>query len=77
MAKQLHYGTTAKVFHWLIVALLSVQYPLGWFMPEIHRGAKPSDGLCSLWSAPMWRPRWRTRSSFATGSCSGCCRRTP
>jgi len=45
MAKQLHYGTTAKVFHWLIVALLSVQYPLGWFMPEIHRGAKPSDAL--------------------------------
>ncbi len=45
MAKQLHYGTTAKVFHWLIVALLSVQYPLGWLMPEIHRGAKPSDAL--------------------------------
>jgi cytochrome b561 len=45
MTKQLHYGTTAKVFHWLIVALLCVQYPLGWFMPEIHRGAKPSDAL--------------------------------
>jgi cytochrome b561 len=45
MAKQLHYGTTAKVFHWLIVALLSVQYPLGWFMPEVHRGMKPSDAL--------------------------------
>ncbi len=34
---------TAKVFHWLIVALLSVQYPLGWFMPEIRRGMKPGD----------------------------------
>jgi hypothetical protein len=25
MAKQLHYGTTAKVLHWLIVALLMVE----------------------------------------------------
>jgi cytochrome b561 len=45
MAKQLHYGTTAKVFHWLIVALLMVQYPLGWFMPDIHRGMKPGDAM--------------------------------
>jgi cytochrome b561 len=33
MARQLNYGTTAKVFHWLVVALLIVQFPLGWFMP--------------------------------------------
>jgi cytochrome b561 len=45
MAKQLHYGTTAKVFHWLIVALLIVQFPLGWFMPDIHRGMKPGDAM--------------------------------
>ncbi len=45
MTKQLHYGTTAKVFHWLIVALLMVQYPLGWFMPDIHRGMKPGDAM--------------------------------
>jgi cytochrome b561 len=45
MAKQRHYGTTAKVFHWLIVALLMVQYPLGWFMPDIHRGMKPGDAM--------------------------------
>jgi cytochrome b561 len=45
MAKQLHYGTTAKVFHWLIVALLIVQYPLGKFMPDIHRGMKPGDAM--------------------------------
>jgi cytochrome b561 len=38
MAKQPHYGTTTKVFHRLIVALLMVQYPLGKFMPDIHRG---------------------------------------
>jgi cytochrome b561 len=45
MAKQLHYGTTAKLFHWLIVALLIVQYPLGKFMPDIHRGMKPGDAM--------------------------------
>jgi cytochrome b561 len=45
MAKQLHYGTIAKVFHWLIVALLIVQFPLGWFMPDIHRGMKPGDAM--------------------------------
>ena len=41
MTKRLQYGTTAKVFHWLIVALLLVQYPIGWFMPDIHRDMKP------------------------------------
>ena len=37
MTDRLQYGTTAKVFHWLIVALLLVQYPIGWLMPDIHR----------------------------------------
>jgi cytochrome b561 len=45
MAEQLRYGTTAKVFHWLIVVLLMVQYPLGWLMPDIHRGMKPGDAM--------------------------------
>jgi cytochrome b561 len=45
MAKQSTYGTTAKTLHWLIVTLLMVQYPLGWFMPEIHRGMKPGDAM--------------------------------
>jgi cytochrome b561 len=45
MAKQLHYGTTAKVFHWLIVALLIVQFPLGWFLPDIHHGVKRGDAM--------------------------------
>jgi cytochrome b561 len=45
MAKQLHYGTTAKAFHWLIVALLIVQFPLGWFMPHIHHGMNPGDAM--------------------------------
>jgi cytochrome b561 len=45
MAKQPHYGTTAKVFHWLLVALLIVQYPLGKLMPHIHRGMTPGDAM--------------------------------
>ena len=45
MTNRLEYGTTAKVFHWLIVALLLVQYLIGWFMPDIHRGMKPGDAM--------------------------------
>ncbi len=45
MTGQLQYGTTAKIFHWLIVALLLVQYPIGWLMPDIHRGQQPGVGM--------------------------------
>jgi cytochrome b561 len=38
MTKRLHYGTMAKVLHWTIVALLLVQYSIGWLMPDVHRG---------------------------------------
>jgi cytochrome b561 len=45
MATRLNYGTTAKVFHWLTVVLLIVQFSLGWFMPHIHHGMKPGDAM--------------------------------
>lgn len=45
MAKHLRYGTTAKIFHWLIVALLVIQYVIGWLMPDLHRGMKPGVGM--------------------------------
>src|SRR3954470_3656763 len=45
MTARLHYGTTAKVFHWGIVALLLVQYPLGWLMPDIHGGMQARAGM--------------------------------
>jgi cytochrome b561 len=38
MTRRLHYGTPAKIFHWLIVALLLIQFPIGWLMPDIHAG---------------------------------------
>jgi cytochrome b561 len=45
MTRCLQYGTTAKVFHWLIVALLLAQYPIGWLMPDIHRDMKPGAAM--------------------------------
>lgn len=45
MTAHLQYGAPAKAFHWLIVALLVVQYPIGWLMPDIHRGMKPGAGM--------------------------------
>ena len=38
MTDSLQYGTPAKVFHWLIVALLLIQFPIGWLMPDVHAG---------------------------------------
>ena len=45
MTDRLQYGTTAKVFHWLVVAFLLVQYPIGWLMPDLHRNTKPGIGM--------------------------------
>jgi cytochrome b561 len=42
---QLRYGATAKLFHWLIAALLAIQLPLGWLMPGIHRGMTPGTAM--------------------------------
>jgi cytochrome b561 len=41
MTPHLQYGATAKILHWLIAALLMVQYPIGWLMPDLHRNMKP------------------------------------
>ena len=45
MTARLQYGTTAKVLHWLVVALLLAQYLIGWLMPDIHRGMKPGAAM--------------------------------
>jgi cytochrome b561 len=45
MTPRLQYGTPAKIFHWLIVALLAAQYPIGWLMPDIHRGMAPGAAM--------------------------------
>ena len=47
MTKRLHYGATAKILHWLVAALLAIQYPIGWLMPDIRRGMNP--GLAMTW----------------------------
>lgn len=41
MAAPLHYGTTARALHWLVVALLAVQYPIGWLITDLHGSMKP------------------------------------
>jgi cytochrome b561 len=38
MTARLHYGAPAKALHWLVVALLAVQFPIGWLMPDVHGG---------------------------------------
>jgi cytochrome b561 len=43
--EQLHYGTTAKVFHWTVAALLAVQLPLGWLMPDVAHGMAPGTAM--------------------------------
>lgn len=37
------YDLSAKLFHWLTVALLIVQFTLGWLMPDIERGMQPES----------------------------------
>ncbi|KWV48827.1 cytochrome B [Bradyrhizobium macuxiense] len=39
------YDATAKLLHWIIVGLLAVQYPIGWLMPDIHRGQTPGAAM--------------------------------
>lgn len=45
MPMQIGYGTTAKVLHWTIVALLLAQYTIGWLMPDIRRGMTPGAAM--------------------------------
>lgn len=45
MTLRLHYGTTAKSLHWVIVGLLALQYPIGWLMPDVHRGQTPGAAM--------------------------------
>ncbi len=39
------YGITARVFHWAIVLLLMVQFPIGWLMPDIREGERPGAAM--------------------------------
>ena len=45
MTHQPHYGATAKALHWAAVLLLSVQYAIGWLMPDIHGTMKPGAAM--------------------------------
>ena len=47
MKIQTRYGTTAKMLHWIVVALLLTQYLIGWLMPNIRRNMSP--GIAMTW----------------------------
>lgn len=53
MTARVAYGTPAKVLHWLIVALLVVQYLIGWFMPDLHRDMQPGAPMLAHISVGM------------------------
>lgn len=73
--RELQYGSPAKVMHWMIVILLAVQYPIGWLMPDIHRGMQPgtlmnlhiSIGITIL-TIIMFRLAWRLTHPVAPES---------
>lgn len=35
------YSQVSKMFHWLVVALIIVQFGIAWTMPDVGRGTKP------------------------------------
>jgi cytochrome b561 len=41
------FSAPAKLFHWITVLLLIIQYTIGWLMPDVHKDTKPI-GLISL-----------------------------
>lgn len=45
MTARLRYDATAKCLHWATVALLLLQYPLGWLMPGVRRGMSPGTAV--------------------------------
>ena len=40
------YDPIARFFHWIVLALLVVEFSIAWTMPEVHKDTRP-DGLIS------------------------------
>lgn len=75
MTPRLHYGTPAKIFHWCIVALLAAQYPIGWLMPDVHRGMTPGAAMgfhmsigIAILALMLLRLGWRLAHPIAPAS---------
>ncbi len=47
MAQKDGYDPVAKVFHWLVAAIVLAQFAVAYAMPPIHRGTEP-NGLIAL-----------------------------
>ena len=84
MSKTTGYTGTAKTLHWLILALLIVQFVVAWTMPDIKRDTKP-DTLINLhlsvgvlilavavvrlaWRADPWRAGAARRRAALAGA---------
>src|ERR1700676_2505349 len=75
MRPRLQYGPTAKVLHWLIVALLTLQYLIGWFMPDIKAGVAPGTAMTwhisigtTILAVMLLRLAWRLTHPVASES---------
>jgi len=45
MQRSEDYGAVAKLFHWTILALIALQFTIGWLMPDIRRGMQPETWM--------------------------------
>ncbi len=43
MERPATYHPITKSFHWLIVAMVSAEFAIGWLMPEIRRSTSPAE----------------------------------
>ena len=75
MTRQLQYGSTAKILHWLVVVLLVFQYSIGRIMPNIKHGMDPGVGMTlhislgvTILVIVVVRLAWRLAHPVAPGS---------
>jgi len=44
LSAQQRYDPVSRFFHWAVLALLVIEFPIAWTMPEVHKDTRP-DGL--------------------------------
>lgn len=60
------YDFVARLLHWLVVALVTAQFVIGWTMPDVHRDTRPDGEIAwhlsvgtALLAAMVLRVLWR------------------
>ncbi|MHB1282263.1 MAG: cytochrome b [Metallibacterium scheffleri] len=67
----LFYDAASRFFHWAIFALLLIEFPIAWTMPDVHRDTLP-NGLIAwhiffgtlILAAMLLRVLWRLSGSM-------------